>query len=42
MWDLDELGALCAERGRWDFLLCAPPLPITGAVGSPLNPIAVL
>lgn len=41
MWDLDELAASCAERGRWDFLLSAPPLPITGAVGSPINPVAI-
>lgn len=42
MWDLDELGAACAERRRYDFLLSAAPLRITGAVGSPINPIAVL
>ena len=42
MWDLDELGGVCAERGRWDFLLSAAPLPITGAVGSPINPVAIL
>lgn len=42
MWDLEELGAVCAERGRYDFLLSAAPLPITGAVGSPINPVAVL
>lgn len=42
MWDLEELGAACAEAGRWEFLLAATPLPITGAVGSPINPIAVL
>jgi kynurenine formamidase len=41
MWDLDELATSCAERGRWDFLLSAPPLPITGAVGSPINPVAI-
>ena len=41
MWDLDELAVSCAERGRWDFLLSAPPLPITGAVGSPINPVAI-
>jgi kynurenine formamidase len=41
MWDLDELARSCAERGRWDFLLSAPPLPITGAVGSPINPVAI-
>ncbi len=42
MWDLDELGAACADLGRYDFLLSAPPLPITGAVGSPINPVALL
>jgi kynurenine formamidase len=42
MWNLDELADACAERGRWDFLLSAPPLPITGAVGSPINPVAIL
>lgn len=42
MWNLDELADACSERGRWDFLLSAPPLPITGAVGSPVNPVAIL
>ena len=42
MWDLDELGSVCAELGRYDFLLSAAPLPITGAVGSPINPVAIL
>ena len=42
MWNLDELGEACAELGRWEFLLSAPPLPITGAVGSPINPVALL
>lgn len=42
LWDLDELGAICAESGRYDFLLSAAPLPITGAVGSPINPVAIL
>lgn len=42
MWNLDELAEACAERGSWDFLLSAPPLPITGAVGSPINPVAIL
>ena len=32
----------CAELGRFDFLLSAAPLPITGAVGSPINPVAIL
>ena len=42
MWNLDELAEACAAAGRWDFLLSAAPLPITGAVGSPINPIALL
>ncbi|MET4159570.1 cyclase family protein [Agromyces sp. PvR057] len=41
MWDLDALAADCAADGRYEFLLTAPPLPITGAVGSPVNPIAL-
>lgn len=42
LWDLDALADVCAELGRYDFLLSAPPLPITGAVGSPINPVAIL
>ncbi|WP_156761341.1 cyclase family protein [Microbacterium karelineae] len=42
MWNLDELAEACAERGSWEFLVVAPPLPITGAVGSPINPLAIL
>ncbi len=41
MWNLDALAAVCAQRGRYTFLLSAPPLPVTGAVGSPINPVAV-
>jgi kynurenine formamidase len=41
MWDLDALAADCAADGVWDFLLVAAPLPVTGAVGAPVNPIAV-
>ena len=41
MWDPDGLAEACAADGRYDFLLTAAPLPITGAVGSPVNPIAV-
>jgi kynurenine formamidase len=42
MWNLDALADACACGGRYDFLLSAAPLPITGAVGSPINPIAIL
>lgn len=38
---LEELAADCAADGRWEFLFVAQPLPFTGAVGSPINPIAI-
>ena len=38
---LDELARACAEDRRYAFLFTAPPLPITGAVGSPINPLAI-
>jgi kynurenine formamidase len=41
MWAPEELAADCAADGVYEFLLTAAPLPITGAVGSPVNPIAV-
>ena len=34
-WHLDDLAADCAADGQYDFLLVAPPLPLTGAVGAP-------
>jgi kynurenine formamidase len=42
MWNLEELADECARLGRYEVLLSAAPLPITGAVGSPINPVAVL
>ncbi|MFW3463942.1 cyclase family protein [Streptomyces sp. 058-1L] len=41
MWDLEALAEDCAADGVYEFWLTAAPLPITGAVGSPVNPIAV-
>ena len=41
IFDLDALAADCAEDGRYEAFLVACPLPITGAVGSPINPIAI-
>ena len=38
---LKDLAADCAEDGVYEFFFCAPPLPITKAVGSPINPIAI-
>jgi kynurenine formamidase len=38
---LEELAADCATDGRYAFLLVAPPLPVTNAVGTPINPYAL-
>ncbi|WP_299560032.1 cyclase family protein [uncultured Mycolicibacterium sp.] len=40
-WDLGALAADCAADGVYEFQLVAPPLRVTGAVGAPLNPIAI-
>ena len=41
MFYLEDLADDCARDGVWEFLFSAPPLKVTGAVGSPLNPLAV-
>lgn len=41
IFHLDALAEACAEDGRYAFCFVAPPLPITGAVGSPVNPLAI-
>lgn len=41
IWDLDGLAADCKADGVYEFQLVAPPLRITGSVGSPINPIAL-
>ena len=41
IFDLAELARDCAEDGRAEFMFVAPALPITGAVGSPVNPLAI-
>ncbi|HZS08417.1 MAG TPA: cyclase family protein [Blastocatellia bacterium] len=38
--DLEALGEAAAKRKRWDFLLTAAPIPVSGGTGSPLNPVA--
>ncbi|MEU1982942.1 cyclase family protein [Nocardia sp. NPDC019395] len=40
-WDFTALAADCAADGVYEFQLIAPPLSIVGAVGSPINPIAI-
>lgn len=39
--DLEALSEAAAKRNRWEFLLTAAPIPLTGGTGSPLNPIAI-
>jgi len=41
IWWLEDLAKDCAEDGRYEFFLSAQPLYIPGAVGSPLNPMAI-
>jgi kynurenine formamidase len=41
IFQLDALADDCAADGNYAFLFSAPPLPITGAVGSPINPLAI-
>jgi len=42
LWYLTELNRWLADHGRNRFLLTAPPLRLTGAVGSPVTPIATV
>jgi kynurenine formamidase len=39
--DLDELAEDCANDGVYEFFLAGPPIKFTGAVGSPINPLAI-
>lgn len=39
--DLERAAKTCAELGRWAFQIVVAPLPIEGATGSPINPIAI-
>ena len=41
IFNLKELALDCAQDGVYEFLFTGAPLPITNAVGSPLNPIAI-
>lgn len=41
IFDLEELGRDCHEDGVHEFLFVAPPLAVSGGVGSPVNPYAV-
>jgi len=39
--DLEALADAAATRSRWEFMLTIAPLPVRGATGSPVNPIAI-
>jgi kynurenine formamidase len=39
--DFEELAEDCVADGVWEFFFCGPPLKVTGAVGSPVNPLAM-
>lgn len=41
VFSLGELARAAAADGRYSFFLSAAPLPFVGAVGSPVNPIAI-
>ncbi|GGJ59530.1 cyclase family protein [Streptomyces brasiliensis] len=41
IFDLDALGRHCAADGVYEFQFVAPPLPISGASGSPLSGLAI-
>ncbi len=40
--DLEALASTCARLGRSEFMLTVSPLRLSGATGSPVNPIALL
>ena len=40
-WKVVKRAAECASDGKYEFMLVAPPLTVTGSVGSPVNPQAI-
>jgi len=41
IFNFEALAASCQQDGIYEFMFSGTPLPITGGVGSPLNPIAI-
>jgi kynurenine formamidase len=41
MFDLEALAAACADDGRYEMLVSAPPLAFTGTAGAPPGPVAL-
>lgn len=42
LWDLGALAEICKERKRFDCLITAEPLNLSGGVGSPANALAII
>lgn len=42
LFDLEELGEACAERGSYEFLFTGAPMNLQGGAGSPANALAIL
>lgn len=42
IFDLERLASRCRELDRHDFFFAAPPLKVTGGIGSPINPQVIL
>jgi hypothetical protein len=41
IFNVAELAKDCMDDKTYEFLFVAPAIPITGAVGSPVNPLAI-
>ena len=41
IFNVRELAQDCAADSVYEYLFAAPAIPITGAVGSPVNPLAI-
>ena len=41
MFDLEELAQDCDSDQVWEFMFVAPPLTVTGSVGSAVTPQAI-
>jgi kynurenine formamidase len=41
IFDLERLSQSCAADGLYEFFFTAPPLPVKGGVGSPINPLVI-
>lgn len=41
LWNLDALASQCAADGRWDCMITASPLNLTGGAGTPANATAI-